>query len=144
MKISPYLIFDGQAEEAANFYAGALGGRIENLTRYADFPPVEGMPPLPEEYKQRVGHCCIGSERFPGGTMGIADTVLSDTFVAGNSQMLTLSVDSAAEAAEVWSKLSAGAQKIVCPLQETFYAELYGELLDSFGVQWAVMYEKAM
>ena len=142
MKISPSLIFDGQAEEAANFYADALGGRVAHFHRYADFPPMEDMPPLPEEYKQRVGHCCIESDRFPGGTMNIADTVLSDTFVAGNNQMLTLSVDSTAEAEDVWTKLSVGAQKIMCPLQETFYAVLYGELLDRFGIQWAVMYEK--
>ncbi len=141
MKISPYLMFNGQAEEAAGFYADVLGGRIANLYRYADFPPMEGMPPVPEEYKQRVGHCCIESDRFPGGTMGIADTVLGDTLTFGNGHMLTLSVDSAAEAEEVWTKLSAGAQKIVCPLQKTFYAQLYGELVDRFGVQWAVMFE---
>ena len=142
MKISPYLIFDGQAAEAANFYADALGGRVSHFHRYADFPPMEGVPELSDEYKQRVGHCCIESDKFPAGTMGIADTVLSDTFISGNCHMLTLSTDSAAEAEEVWGKLSAGAQKIICPLQETFYAELYGELLDRWGVTWAVMYEK--
>ena len=141
MKISPYLMFNGQAEEAAEFYAGVFDGSVENLTRYADFPPMDGMPPLSEEYKQRIGHCCIASPHFPGGTMGIADTVMPDTLTFGSGQMLTLSVDSAAEAAEVWDKLSSGAQKICCPMQETFYAKLYGELTDRFGVQWAVMFE---
>ncbi len=143
MKISPYLMFNGQAEEAAGFYADVLGGRISHFHRYSDFPPMEGMPPLSDEYKQRVGHCCIESDRFPGGTMGIADTVLGDTLTFGTGHMLTLSVDSVAEGEEVWKKLSSGARKIVCPMQETFYAELYGELVDRFGVQWAVMYEKA-
>ncbi len=142
MKISPYLMFNGEAEAAANFYAGVLDGKVENLTRYADFPPMEGMPPVPAEYLQRIGHCCISSNRFPGGTMGIADTVLGDTLTFGGGLMLTLSVDSAAEAGDVWERLSSGAQKIMCPLQKTFYAELYGELTDRFGIQWAVMFEK--
>jgi PhnB protein len=141
MKITAYLMFNGQAEEAADFYAGVLGGRIANMYRYADFPPMEGAPPIPEEYKQRIGHCCIESPKFPGGTMGIADTVLGDTLTFGSGLMLTLSTDSAAEAEEIWAKLSAGAQKIMCPLQKTFWAKLYGELTDRFGVQWAVMFE---
>ncbi len=135
-------MFNGEAEAAANFYAGVLDGTVENLTRYADFPPMEGTPPLPAEYLQRIGHCCIASSRFPGGTMGIADTVLGDTLTFGSGFMLTLSVDSAAEAETVWKRLSEGARKIMCPLQKTFYAELYGELTDRFGIQWAVMYEK--
>ncbi len=136
MKITSYLMFNGQAEAAANFYAEVFGGRIENMHRYADFPPVEGQPPVPEEYKQRVGHCCVD---FPGGTMGIADTALPDQLVFGTGLMLTICVDSVAEAEAVWPKISADAQKIMCPLQKTFYAERYGELVDKFGVQWAVM-----
>ncbi len=143
MKISPYLMFNGQAEEAADFYAGVFGGHIENLTRYADFPPMEGMPPLPEEYKQRVGHCCIKSPHFPCGTMGIADTVMGDTLTFGNGYMLTLSVDSIAEAETVWTRLSEGVQKIMSPLAEAFFAKRYGELTDKFGVQWGIMYEEA-
>ncbi len=38
MKISPYLMFNGQAEAAANFYAGVLDGSVENLVRYGEFP----------------------------------------------------------------------------------------------------------
>jgi PhnB protein len=143
MKISPYLMFNGEAASAAEFYAGVLGGRVENLVRYGDFPPMEGMPPLSEDYKRRIGHCCIASDRFPGGTMGIADTVLPDALTFGNGQMLTISVDSVAEAETIWERLSAGAQKIMNPLAETFFAKLYGELTDRFGVQWAVMFEEA-
>ncbi|MDR2912891.1 MAG: VOC family protein [Alistipes sp.] len=141
MKITSYLIFNGQAEEAANFYAGVLGGTIENLYRYADFPPMEGMPPLSDEYKQRVGHCCITSPLFPGGTMGISDTVMGDTLSFGSGHMLTLSVDSVAEAEMVWERLSVDAQKVMCPLGEAFFAKRYGELTDRFGIQWAVMFE---
>ncbi len=142
MKISPYLMFNGQAEEAANFYAGVLDGRIANLTRYGEFPPMEGMPPLSDEYKQRIGHCCIASDHFAGGTMGIADTVAGDTLSFGSGHMLTLSVDSIEEAEAVWERLGAGAQKIMCQLTEAFFAKRYGELTDRFGVQWAVMYEE--
>ena len=39
MKLTSYLVFNGQAEEAANFYADVLGGKIDNLYRYESMPP---------------------------------------------------------------------------------------------------------
>jgi PhnB protein len=143
MKITAYLVFNGQAEEAAKFYADALGGKIDNLHRYGDFPPTEGMPPLTDEQKKLVGHCCISSPDFPGGTLGISDTLPSDPRSFGNGgHMLTLSVDSVARAEAMWAGLTRGAQKIACPLGEAFFAKRYGEFTDRYGILWAVMYEE--
>ncbi len=100
MKISPYLVFNGQAEEAALWYADILGGRVENFYRYRDMPPTEGVPPVPEEYGDLIMHCCIdGGKDFPNGTMSIADTLPSDPRTFGNGgHILTLSVDSVEQA----------------------------------------------
>jgi PhnB protein len=141
MKITSYLFFNGQAEEAARFYADLLGGTLENLYRYWDMPPMEGMPPIPDECKELVMHCCIA---FPGGTMSVADTLPSDARTFGNGgHMLTLACESVAQAEEAYGKLSADAQKINCPLGESFFAKRYGEVIDRFGVLWAIMYEEA-
>ncbi len=42
----------------------------------------------------------------------------------------------------IFARLAADAQKIACPIQETFYAKRYGELVDKYGVLWAIMYEQ--
>jgi PhnB protein len=141
MKISPYLMFNGEAEAVANFYASVLDGTVDNLTRYGDVPPVEGAPSLPPEYLQRVAYCCIASPHFPNGTLSLCDTVMGDTLSFGNGHMLTLWTDSANEAETLWKRLSDGAQRIMSPLGEQFFAKRYGELTDRFGVQWAVMCE---
>ncbi len=141
MRITSYLFFNGQAEEAANFYAEALGGSVENLYRYEQMPPMDGMPPIPAECSQWIMHCCID---FPGGSMSVADTLPNDPRDFGShAHVLTLSCDSEAQAEAFWAKLTADAQKINCPMQETFFAKLYGEAIDKFGVLWAVMYEEA-
>ncbi len=144
MKISPYLVFNGQAEEAARYYADILGGRVENFYRFRDMPPTEGVPPIPEEYADLIMHCCIdGGAGFPCGTMSIADTLPSDPRTFGNGgHILTLSVDSSDQADSIFARLAADAQKIACPIQETFYAKRYGELVDKYGVLWAIMYEQ--
>jgi PhnB protein len=144
MKITSYLVFNGQAEEATNYYADILGGTIENFYRFRDMPPAEGMPPISEEYGNLIMHCCIdGGKNFPNGTMSIADTLPSDPRDFGNGgHILTLSVDSAEQAESIFARLAADARRILCPMQEVFYAKRYGELVDKYGILWAVMYEE--
>ncbi len=139
MKITSYLVFNGQAEEAAKFYAEVLHGHIGNLYRYSDFPADSGYE-VPAEYANMVGHCCIA---FPGGSMAVADTLPTDPRKFGDGYLLTLACDSAEQAEEIYKNLAAEAQTINCELCETFYAKRYGELVDKFGVRWAVMYEQA-
>ena len=140
MKITSYLIFNGQAEEAAGFYADALGGKIENLYRYESMPPHPDMP-VPADFKEKILHCCI---TFPGGSMSAADTLPNDPRNFGNGgHMLTLDCDAVAQAEAVYAKLSNGAQKIPCAIAEAYFAKRYAEIVERYGVQWAIMYEEA-
>lgn len=141
MKLTSYLIFNGQAEEAANFYANVLGGKIGDLYRYDSMPAESGMPEIPNDFKQKIMHCCIA---FPGGSMAVADTLPSDERNFGNGgHMLTLVCDSITQVEEVYAKLCVGAQKIQCELGEAFFAKRYAEVVDRFGVLWALMCEEA-
>jgi|GEM_PF-2649472 len=38
MQVNPYLIFNGNCEEAFKFYEQVLGGKIETMTPYAGGP----------------------------------------------------------------------------------------------------------
>lgn len=139
MKLTSYLIFNGKAEEAANFYANVLGGKIEHLYRYDSMPPCPEMT-IPEECRQMIMHCCVA---FPGGSMSVADTLPSDKRDFGNKgHMLTLHCDSIAQSEEVYAKLAEGAQKIDCKLAEAFFAKRYAEVVDRYGILWAIMYEE--
>lgn len=139
MKLTSYLVFNGQAEEAANLYADVLGGKIENLYRYDSMPPNPEMS-VPEECKHMILHCDIN---FPGGSMSVADTLPHDKRDFGNKgHMLTLECDSIAHTEEVYAKLTNGVQKIDCELAEVYYAKRYAEVVDRYGVLWAIIYEE--
>lgn len=138
MNLTSYLVFNGEAEEAAHLYANVLNGNIENLYRYESMPPSPEMT-VPEECKQLIMHCCI---LFPGGSMSVADTLPHDKRDFGNKgHVLTLNCDSIVQAEEVYAKLSADAQKIECELGEAFFAKRYAEVVDRYGVLWAIIYE---
>ena len=140
MKITSYLIFNGQAEEAANFYADLLGGKIGDIYRYDSMPPQPGMPEIPDDFKQKIMHCCIV---YPGGSMAVSDTLPSDPRNFGNGgHMLTLMCDSIAQTEEIYAKLCVDAKKIQCEISEAFFAKRYAEVVDCYGVLWALLYEE--
>lgn len=43
MQLNHYLNFQGQAEQAFNFYKSVFGGEFGMLSRYGDMPPTEGV-----------------------------------------------------------------------------------------------------
>jgi len=140
MKLTSYLIFNGQAEDAAHFYADLLGGKIGDLYRYDSMPAQSGMPEVPTDAKDKIMHCCI---IFPGGTMAVADTWPGTECNFGKGgHMLTLMCDSIAQTEEVYTKLCKDAQKVQCELSEAFFAKRYAEVIDRFGVLWAVMFDE--
>ncbi len=51
MKLTPYIHFAGNAEEALNFYKEVLGGEILMVSRYGDSPM-----PTDEDYKEKIIH----------------------------------------------------------------------------------------
>lgn len=137
MKLTSYLVFNGEAEEAANFYAHVLNGKVENLYRYDSMPPTPEMP-VPETCKQLILNCCI---IFEGGSLSVADALPPDKRDFGNKgHMLTICCDSIAQAEDMYAKLSENAREIACALGEAFFAKRYAEVVDRYGVLWAIMF----
>jgi PhnB protein len=80
-QLTPYLFFNGTAEEALKHYEQALGAKVEGLMRYRDMPPESGT--CPPEDKDRVMHALVhigearvmvsdvtrGSPSFPRGQL---------------------------------------------------------------------------
>jgi len=114
-KITPFLWFDGNAEEAANFYTSIFkNSKILNVARYGEAGP---------------------------GTRGSAMTV---TFELEGQQFIALNggphytfspaisffvnCETQAEVDELWEKLTAGGKAVQC-----------GWLQDKFGVSWQII-----
>ena len=113
-KITPFLWFDTQAEEAARFYISIFkNSRIVNMTHYGDAGP------------------------GPRGSVMTVDFELDgQPFIALNggphfqfTEAISLSVDckTQREIDEFWSKLSAGGEQGQC-----------GWLKDKYGLSWQV------
>jgi PhnB protein len=56
MQVNPYLFFNGNCEEALNYYQKALGARIEARMPYGDGP---ADMPIPADWKSKIMHARI-------------------------------------------------------------------------------------
>lgn len=133
----PYLVTNGNGQEAVKFYEHALGAKVVNVQTFGDMPP-NPEHPTPEEAKNRVLNAHL--------KVGDVDLMLSDTFPGqphqvGSHISIALILDNEAETKEIFEKLSEGG-KVGMPLQQTFWSPLYGNLTDKFGVEWQLSTDK--
>jgi len=130
MKLTPYLSFNGQCEEAFKLYAQCLHGKIEFLMTY-DSRPAEF--PVPPEWHKKIMHA----------TLSVGDQILqgADVMPGGYQKpqgfTLTLGLKDVAEAERIFKAL-AEKGTVGMPLQETFWAARFGMLTDRFGIPWAI------
>jgi PhnB protein len=127
MKLVPYLYFEGNAEEALNFYTEALGGEIVSMQRYGDAPMPSG-----EDQKQKVMHATFS---FDGNLVMASDVFEKQPLTIGQNVQLSLDVDSTEKLESVFNKMAEGGT-VTMALQDTFWGARFGMLKDKFGVLW--------
>ena len=132
-KVNPYLSFDGNTEEAFNFYKSVFGGEFPAVMRWADNPQCEGMS---DADKNKIMHIALpvgdsmimGSDHL-GGPEG--------EYKAGNNFTVAVSPDSRKEADRLFSGLSAGGN-VMMPMTDMFWGGYFGAFGDKYGVRWLI------
>jgi PhnB protein len=132
MQVQPYLFFDGNCEEAVEFYRKALGAQVDMLMRYSESP--EPAPPgmVPPGSENKIMHT---SFRIGDTTVMASDDCSGQPSFKGFS--LSLSVSKEAEADRFFNALASGG-KVQMPLTKTFWSPRFGMLTDRYGVGWMV------
>ena len=135
-RVSTYLNFPGNTEEAFTFYASVFGtGFSVPILRMGDMPSPDGAPALPDEERSKVlhvelpilaGHVLMGTDML--ASMG-------QTRRIGNNTTLNLEPDSKAEAERLFAALSEGGSDTV-GLDPMPWGSLWGVTLDRFGIRW--------
>ncbi|CAM4516611.1 VOC family protein [Paenibacillus macerans] len=136
MRLTPYLVMDGNAKEAISFYEKALEAKVIMLQSFGEMPENPEFP-LPEAAKDRVSHALL--------KVGESEMMFSDTFPgqphqSGTQVTICLTTNDAELAKRMFEALAEGGQ-INMPLQETFFSPAYGSLTDKFGVTFQIFVE---
>lgn len=112
-----YLNFNGDCEQAFNFYKNVFGGEFTYIGRFGEMPPSDDYT-VPEGDKNKVMHVSlpIGKSVLMGSDTG-GDWAPS--FVQGNNFAVSVTADSKDEADTIFNALAEGGQ-ITMPLDNTF------------------------
>lgn len=134
--INPYLTFNGNCEEAFNFYKSVFGGEFPYVGRFSEMPPQEGFE-IPEEMKNQIMHISlpISNETILMGSDTGEDWGPKN--VVGNNISISISTSSKEEADRLFEKLSEGGQ-VTMPIEATFWGDYFGMYIDQFDINWMV------
>jgi len=135
MQLSPYLNFNGQCEAAFKFYERCLGGKIEAMITYAGTPAEEHAPP---ELRNKILHARL----IVGGDALMGSDAPHDRYEAPKGFSVSLQIDDPADAERIFHALAENGI-VQMPIQQTFWAERFGMLVDQFGIPWMVNCGKA-
>ena len=136
-KINFYLLFNGNCEEAFNFYKSAFGIDFTFIGRYGDIPPQNGMPPISEDEKNKIENICLPIAE---------ETVLMGADVCGYMAQNTVfgnnfSLYSRGEADRLFAGLSTEG-RVTMPMSAAHWGDYFGMFTDKFGVNWLINVRK--
>ena len=127
-RLNPDISFDGNAREAIEAYKDVFGGELTVST----FGDMGGAAPGTED---KVMHSQL--ETTAGFTLMASDTPPGMPHQPGNNIAVSLSGDDEAELRGYWDKLAGGGQ-VVMALEKQVWGDVFGMVVDRFGVTWMV------
>lgn len=138
-KVCTYLNFARETEKAFNFYKSVFGGEFTApIARFADMPPQEGTPPLPQAERQLVMHVELP---IPGGHLlrgSDAPESMGFKVKQGNNVYINLELDTRPETDRLFKALSDGGE-VEMPMQDMFWGDYFGSFADRFGIKWMLI-----
>jgi PhnB protein len=133
--INPYLLFNGNCEEAFDFYRSIFGGEYPMVMRFKDAPPEHQGS---EGEGNKIMHIALPIGK--GNVLMASDAPEAQKVTIGSNFNISITASSKEEADKFFNQLSAGGQ-VYMPMSNTFWGSYFGMLKDRFDVQWMVSYD---
>jgi PhnB protein len=128
MRVSPYIFFNGNCEEALNFYKNVFDVEVTDFSRYSDAPMA-----FSDEDKLLIMHARLSMG--VNNVIMVCDAPASRKSDIGSNVQLSVEFEEVEEMNAKFEKLSEGGS-ITMPLQDTFWGSRFGMVEDKFKVRW--------
>ncbi len=138
--VNVYLTFNGNCEDAFNFYKSVFGGDFTYVGRFKDMPADESNK-MPAEHGNRIMH--IGLPVSKETMLMGSDTggEWASSYKEGNNFSISITTDSKDNADNFFNFLSDVGQ-VTMHMNQTFWGDYFGMFTDKFGVSWMVSFNE--
>ena len=130
MQLNPYLMFNGECEQALKFYEQTLGGKIESLIKFAGSPAAEHAPP---EWGDKILHATM---KIDGQTLMGSDAPPGH-YAKPQGISVSIGLKDRDKGEQIFNALAEGGT-VQMPFQKTFWSSGFGMCVDRFGIPWMV------
>ena len=132
--VNPYLYFNGNCEEAFNFYKTVFETDFIYIGRYEDVPQMDKH--LFQELGNKIMHASLPISKQMT-LMGSDNSEAYKDCISNNKFSLSISTDKKEEAEKLFQKF-ANEGEIKLALNVTFWGAYYGIVTDKFGINWKI------
>ncbi len=134
--INPHINFNGNAEEAFNFYKSVFGGEFTNIMRLKDLSSAEF--PVAENDANKILFIAlpIGNNLLMGNDVPESMGRVNEN---ENRSKISITAESREEADKLFYGLSAGGS-VEMPIDDSPWGSYFGMFRDKYGIEWMVDY----
>ena len=136
-EINPHINFNGNAEEAFNFYKSVFGGAFSKIIRFKDLASAEFQVAEKEANKIMYIALPIGKSVLMANDV---PELLGRTNENENRSKIVISAESKEEADRLFYGLSVGG-KIEMAITDSPWGTYFGMFRDKYGIEWMVDFD---
>src|SRR3990167_5780832 len=135
--INPYLNYNGNAEEAFNFYKSVFGGEFTKIIRLKDISSPEYPVAENDANKIMLIALPIGKNILMANDVPESMGQVNEN---ENRSKISISVESKEEADKLFNGLSAGG-KTEMPMADSSGGSYFGMFRDKYGIEWMINFD---
>lgn len=136
--INPHINFNGNAEEAFNFYRSVFGGEFSKVVRFKDL--AQAGIPIDAKEENKIMHIALPIGKSNTLMGNDVPEVLGKVNENENRSKISISAKSREEADQLFNGLSAGGQ-VEMPIMDSPWGTYFGMFRDRYGIEWMVEYD---
>ena len=135
--INPHINFNGNAEEAFNFYRSVFGGEFAKIIRFKELAN-PGFQ-IPEKEANKIMHIAlpIGKNMLMGNDVPEIMGLVNEN---ENRSKIALIAESREEADKLFKGLSAGGT-VEMPMADSPWGSYFGMFRDKYGIEWMIDFD---
>ena len=136
-QINPHINFNGNAEEAFNFYKSVFGGEFKKIIRFKELSGPEFQVTEHEANKIMYIALPVGKNILIGNDV---PEIMGRTNENENRSKISISAESREEAERLFNGLSKGGN-IEMPMSDSPWGPYFGMFRDRYGIEWIVEFD---